>query len=148
MHRAIRTSIASLLPLALACAAPAFAQAAAAPKPIGPYSPLLTAGDLVFLSGQIAIDPATGKLDPAKSTAEQTTLILSNIRNLLKTQGLDLAHVVQSQVFLTDMGDFQSMNAAYIAAFGNARPTRTTVGVNALALGARIEITVVASRKR
>lgn len=148
MHRAIRTSIASLLPLALACAAPAFAQASATPKPIGPYSPLLTAGDLVFLSGQIAIDPATGKLDPAKSTAEQTTLILANIRNLLKTQGLDLAHVVQSQVYLTDMGDFQSMNAAYIAAFGNARPTRTTVGVNALALGARIEITVVASRKR
>jgi 2-iminobutanoate/2-iminopropanoate deaminase len=139
---------ASLLSLALACSTPALAQSAAGPKPIGPYSPLLTAGDLVFLSGQIAIDPATGKLDPATSTAEQTTLILKNIRKLLKTQGLDLAHIVQSQVYLTDMGDFQSMNAAYIAEFGDARPTRTTVGINALALGAKIEITVVASRKR
>jgi len=139
---------ASLLSLALVCSTPALAQTAAGPKPIGPYSPLLTAGDLVFLSGQIAIDPATGKLDPATSTAEQTTLILKNIRKLLKTQGLDLAHIVQSQVYLTDMGDFQSMNAAYIAEFGDARPTRTTVGINALALGAKIEITVVASRKR
>ncbi len=139
---------ASLLSLALACSTPALAQSAAGPKPIGPYSPLLTAGDLVFLSGQIAIDPATGKLDAATSTAEQTTLILKNIRKLLKTQGLDLAHIVQSQVYLTDMGDFQSMNAAYIAEFGDARPTRTTVGINALALGAKIEITVVASRKR
>lgn len=139
---------ASLLSLALACSTPALAQTTAGPKPIGPYSPLLTAGDLVFLSGQIAIDPATGKLDPATSTAQQTTLILKNIRKLLKTQGLDLTHIVQSQVYLTDMGDFQSMNAAYIAEFGDARPTRTTVGINALALGAKIEITVVASRKR
>lgn len=148
MPRAIRTGLASLLPLALLCAAPAAAQNASGPKPIGPYTPVLTAGDLVFLSGQIAIDPATGKLDPAKSIEAQTTQVIANIRALLKTQGLDLSHVVQSQVFMTDMAEFQAMNKAYVAAFGDARPTRTTVGVNALALGARIEITVVASRKR
>lgn len=137
-----------LLPLILACSVPAQAQSASAPKPVGPYSPAVEAGDLIFLSGQVAIDPATGTLDPTLPIEAQTSQVWANIRSVLKSAGLDLDDVVQAQVYLTDMTEFQRMNAAYAAALGQARPTRTTVGVAALPLGARIEIAVVATRRR
>lgn len=123
-------------------AAPLPAPATAA-RPIGPYSPVKRAGDLLFLSGQIAIDPATGKLDPMLPIEDQTRLVWANIERLLDENGLTLNDVVRADVYLTDMQDYARMNAAYAEALGAARPVRTTVAVSALPLGARIEITVM-----
>lgn len=115
-----------------------------AARPIGPYATFKRSGDLLFLSGQIAIDPATGKLDPSLSIEGQTRLVWKNIERLLRENGLTLDDVVRADVYLTDMQDFARMNAAYAEALGTARPVRTTVAVSALPLGGRIEITVIA----
>lgn len=117
---------------------------AVAARPIGPYSPFRRAGDLLFVSGQIAIDPATGKFDPTLSIEAQTRLVWKNIERLLRENGLTLDDVQRADVYLIDMQDFARMNAAYAEALGTARPARTTVAVMALPLGARIEITVIA----
>jgi 2-iminobutanoate/2-iminopropanoate deaminase len=129
-------------------AQPVAAQPASAPKPVGPYSPAVAAGDLIFLSGQIALDPSTGRIDRELSIEAQTLQIWSNIRAVLKPLGLGLEHVVQAQVFLTDISEFAAMNGAYSKALGECRPARTTVGVKALPLGAKIEIAVIASRQK
>jgi 2-iminobutanoate/2-iminopropanoate deaminase len=113
-------------------------------RAIGPYSPIVAAGDLRLLSGQVAIDPRTGRLDTTLSIEDQTRLVWDNIRSVLDGAGLKLSDVVQAQVFLTDMGDYAEMNSAYAAALGSHRPARTTVQVVALPLGAKIEIAVVA----
>lgn len=126
---------------ALTIAAPA----AAEPQPIGPYAPYARAGDLIFLSGQIAIDPANGKLDTSLPIEDQTRLVWRNIETVLEGAGLDLGAVVQATVYLTDIDDFERMNTAYALALGEIRPARTTIGVSALPLGAKIEIAVVAS---
>ena len=126
----------------------AAAPPAPAPAPIGPYSPAVGAGDLVFLSGQVARDPATGKLDPSLPVEAQTAMVWANIRRVLDQQGLDFEDLVQAQVYLIDMIDFARMNIAYAAALGGSRPARTTVAVSALPLGARIEIAVIASRTK
>jgi 2-iminobutanoate/2-iminopropanoate deaminase len=119
----------------------------ATPPPLGPYSPAVAVGDLLFLSGQIAVDPASGTLDPNQSVDAQTKRIWANIAALLAGYGLDLSHVVQAQVYLIEMADFAEMNSAYAAALGNARPARTTVAVAELPFAARIEIAVVAARR-
>lgn len=117
-----------------------------APAPVGPYSTAVDAGPLLFLSGQVAIDPMTGKLDTSRSVADQTRQIWANIAAVLELHCLNLGDIVQAQVFLTDIGDFAEMNTAYAAAMGSSRPARTTVAVAALPLGAAIEIAVVAKR--
>ena len=124
----------------------AHAATPAPPAPVGPYSPAVDAGPLLFLSGQVAIDPVTGKLDTNRSVADQTRQIWANIAAVLEPHCLDLGDVVQAQVFLIDIGDFAEMNTAYAAALGSFRPARTTVAVAALPLGAAIEIAVVAKR--
>lgn len=116
-----------------------------APRAVGPYSQGVVAGDLVFLSGQIPIDPATGRLVEG-DVAAQARRVLENIVAVLGEEGLGLKDVVKSTVFLTDMGDFAAMNGVYAEFFGAWKPARSTIGVAALPLGARVEIEVVARR--
>ena len=118
-----------------------------APSALGPYSQgiVLPVGDrkLVFVSGQIAIDPATGELiggDPA----DQVRRVLENVRAVLRAAGTDLDKVVKTTMFLVDMGDFASCNAAYAEYFTDAPPARATVEVSKLPLGSAVEIDIVA----
>ena len=111
--------------------------------PVGPFSPAVRAGEWVYLSGQVAQDPATGRLVEG-DVARQTEQILVNIAAVLRAAGKTLADVVKVGVFLTDMRDFQAMNAVYGRCFAAPYPARTTVAVAALPLGARVEMDVVA----
>jgi len=115
-----------------------------APKPIGPYSPALRAGQLLFVSGQVPTDPATGNLVTGDIAAE-TRQVMENIGQLLKAGGLDFSAVVRSTVFLADMNDFQAMNAVYGGYFSEPYPARATVQVARLPRDARVEIDVIAS---
>ena len=114
------------------------------PKPVGPYSPAMIFDHLVFVSGQGATDPATGK--PAGLDVEsQTEQVFRNIRTILEAAGTDLSHVLRCGVFLVDMRDFEAMNAVYARVFGDHRPARTTVQVAALPHPwLRVEIDAVA----
>jgi 2-iminobutanoate/2-iminopropanoate deaminase len=114
------------------------------PAAVGPYSQAVESGDFLFCSGQIPIDPATGKIE-ATDVEGQTRQVLANITALLTSQNLTLSHVVKATVFLTDMVDFPKVNPLYAAAFGDHKPARSTVQVAALPLGALIEIEVIAA---
>jgi 2-iminobutanoate/2-iminopropanoate deaminase len=115
-----------------------------APTAIGPYSPAIRAGQLLFVSGQVPIDPATGNLIPG-DVQSQTRRVLDNIGALLKAGGLSFADVVRTTVFLADMGDFQTMNEVYATYFPAPPPARATVQVSRLPKDARLEIDVIAS---
>jgi len=115
-----------------------------APKPIGPYSPALRNGQLLFVSGQVPTDPATGNLVTG-DIATETRQVLENIGRLLKAAGLDFSAVVRTTVFLADMNDFQAMNAVYAGYFTEPYPARATVQVARLPRDASIEIDVIAS---
>ena len=104
--------------------------AANLPSPVGPYSPGISTGNLVFVSGQAGRDPATGTI--AADVEAQTEQTLKNIAAILEAAGSDLSHVVRCGVFLVDIGDFQKMNGVYARMFGGHRPARTTVQVAAL----------------
>jgi 2-iminobutanoate/2-iminopropanoate deaminase len=113
------------------------------PKPAGPYSPGMGFERLVFVSGQGATDPATGKL-VGGTVEQQTAQCLKNVRAILQAAGSDLQHVLRCGVFLVDMREFQNMNAAYQRAFGDHRPARTTVQVARLpGKGLRVEIDAI-----
>ena len=115
-----------------------------APHAIGPYSQAVRAGDLLFLSGQIPLDPATGQLVPGGIEA-QTERVLQNLKAVLESAGGSLASVVKTTVYLTDLGQFQAFNTAYGKFFGEApAPARATVQVAALPRGALVEIEAVA----
>lgn len=113
------------------------------PAAVGPYSQAVRAGGFLFCSGQIPIDPATGKIEAADIEG-QTRQVLANLAALLAGQGLDLQCVVKATVFLQNLADFPKVNALYEAAFAGHRPARSTVQVAGLPLGALIEIEVVA----
>ncbi len=114
------------------------------PKPVGPYSPGVVFDRLVFVSGQGAADPATGQL-VGLDVDTQTEQVFRNIRTILEAAGTDLTHVLRCGVFLTDMRDFERMNAVYGRVFGDHRPARTTVQVAALPHPyLRVEIDAVA----
>ncbi len=113
------------------------------PPPVGPFSHLVNAGATLYLSGQVAQDPDTGKLIEG-DVAAQTTRIFANLQAVLKTVDRDLSHIVKVTVFLTDMADFAEMNAVYTRHFDLPYPARSTVAVKALPLGARVEIECVA----
>ena len=116
------------------------------PKPVGPYSPGMVFERLVFVSGQGAVDPATGQLAGLDVTT-QTEQVLRNVETILKAAGTDLAHVLRCGVFLVDMRDFEKMNAVYARVFGDHRPARTTVAVASLPVAdMKVEIDVVAYR--
>jgi 2-iminobutanoate/2-iminopropanoate deaminase len=118
----------------------------AAPQAIGPYSQAFRAGNTLYLSGQIGLDPTTGKLVEGGIEAE-TRRALDNLRGVLAAAGFGLGEVVQAQVFLADLKDFEAMNRVYAAYFPKDPPARATVQVAALPRGARIEIALVAVRK-
>jgi len=115
------------------------------PAAIGPYSHGVWAGDLLFLSGQTPIDPATGKLVEGGVT-EQTEQVFNNLEAVVTDAGLTMHDVVKCNVFLTTMDDFAEMNAVYSLRFDEPHPARSTVAVAGLPLGARVEIELVAKR--
>ena len=117
-----------------------------APKAVGPYSQAIVAGDLVFCSGQIPLDPATGQLVEG-DIAVLTTRVLDNLAAVLSAANSGLAQVVKTTVFLADINDFNAMNEAYALRFGQHQPARSTFQVAKLPRGARIEIECVAVRK-
>lgn len=117
--------------------------AADAPKPVGPYSHAIRAGNTLYLSGQVGLDPATGNLVEG-DVAVQTRRALENLRAVLKAAGAELTSVVKCTVFLTDVANFQTMNGVYAEFFGDHKPARSTVGVAALPRGAGIEIEMIA----
>lgn len=117
-----------------------------APAAIGPYSQAIDAGDFVFLSGQVPIDPATGELVPGDITA-QTERVLDNLGAVLEAAGVSFANVVKTTIYLMDFGDFQTVNGIYAKRFSEAPPARATVQVSALPKGARIEIDAIAKKR-
>ena len=118
--------------------------AAGAAKAIGPYSPAVRAGNLLFVSGQIPLDPATGQVVSADIGAE-TGRVMENIGALLRAAGLDFSAVVRSTVFLVDLNDFAAMNAVYGSYLKEPFPARATVQVAALPRNSKVEIDVIAS---
>ena len=118
-------------------------QTDAAPKAIGPYSQAIKANGLVFASGQIALDPATGQLVEG-GIVEQTERVLNNLKGVLEAAGSSLDRVVKTTVFLADLSDFASMNEAYGRFFGETPPARSTVEVSRLPRDARVEIDAIA----
>lgn len=115
------------------------------PAAIGPYSHGVWAGDLLYLSGQTPIDPATGTLVEGGVT-EQTARVMDNLEAVLADAGLTMDDVVKCNVFLTTMSDFPEMNAVYGERFSAPYPARSTVAVAGLPLGALVEIELVAKR--
>jgi len=114
-----------------------------APKPIGPYSQAIAAKGLLFLSGQIPIDPATGKL-VAGDIRAQTERVLKNLEAILWEAGSSLPRVVKTNISLTDMNDFAAVNEVYARYFPEEPPARATVQVARLPAGANIEIDLIA----
>ncbi len=108
-----------------------------------PYSPAVRAGDWILLAGQLGLDPATAKVVDGGVEA-QARQAMANISAILGDCGAALTDVAKTTVFLTDMGDFPALNEAYATAFAGHRPARTTIGVAALPLGAKVEIEVLA----
>ena len=114
-----------------------------APAAVGPYSQAVRAGDFVFAAGQVAIDPAAGKLIGG-DVAAQTRQALTNLSAVLAAAGSSLDRVVKTTVFLKDIGDFKAMNAVYAEFFPSDPPARSTIEVAALPLGALVEIEAIA----
>ena len=114
-----------------------------APKAIGPYSQAIRAGNLVFASGQIPIDPATGEF-VAGGVAEQTEQVLRNLTSVFAAAGVELNQIVKTTVFLADMEDFAAMNEVYGRFFGEQPPARATVQAARLPRDAKVEIEAIA----
>jgi 2-iminobutanoate/2-iminopropanoate deaminase len=112
-------------------------------KPVGPFSPAIRAGDTLYLSGQVAQDPATGKLI-AGDVAAQTERIFRNIEATLQAAQLSLENVIKVNVYLTDMTNYAAMNEVFGRQFSAPYPARTTVAVVALPLGGLVELEVIA----
>ena len=115
------------------------------PAAIGPYSHAVWAGDFLYCSGQLGIDPRSGAF-AGSDVASQARQALENVKTLVESQGLALSDVVKSTVFLTDMGSFKAVNDEYAKYFGSESPARSCVAVAALPMGALVEIEVVAHR--
>ena len=117
--------------------------AAGAAKAIGPYSPALKIGNLLFLSGSIPLDPVSGQLVEG-GIKEQTTRVMENIKALLAAAGADITNVVRTTVFMIDLGEFAAMNEVYASYFTAPYPARSTVQVVKLPKDVRVEIDVIA----
>lgn len=114
-----------------------------APAAIGPYSQAIVSNGFVFVSGQIALDPATGQLVPG-GIEEQTTRVIENLAAVLKAAGSSLSEVVKTTVYLKDMGEFTAMNAVYAQYFSTDAPARATVEAARLPRDVRVEIDCIA----
>lgn len=117
-----------------------------APAAIGPYSQAIVSGDLIFCSGQIALDPASGELGP-EDVKGQTRRALENLSGVLRAGGSSLADVVKTTVFLVDMGDYPAVNEVYGEFFSSTPPARSAVAVAGLPRGARVEVEAIAVRR-
>jgi 2-iminobutanoate/2-iminopropanoate deaminase len=117
-----------------------------APAAIGPYSQAIDAGDFVFMSGQIPIDPKTGELVQGDIGA-QTERVLDNLGAVLEAAGCSFADVVKTTIYLVDLGDFEVVNKTYAKRFSSAPPARATVQVAALPKKARVEIDAIAKKR-
>ena len=118
-------------------------QTTLAPAAIGPYSQAIQAGDMVYVSGQLPIDPATGQFAEG-DIRDLTRQSLLNVQHILESVGLSMAHVVKTTVFLADMNDFAGMNEVYAEFFAAPFPARSAVAVKTLPKGASVEIECVA----
>ncbi len=113
-----------------------------APKAVGPYSQAVRTGNLLFTAGQVALNPATGKMVEGGVTA-QAEQVMKNLQAVLTAAGTSFDHVVKATVFLVDMADFADMNAVYGRYVGNTPPARSAFAVRGLPLGAKVEIEMV-----
>lgn len=113
-----------------------------APAAIGPYSQALRTGNMMFVSGQIPVDPATGKM--ADTIEEQAKQSLTNLKNILEAEGLSLSNVIKTTVFLADLNDFAKVNEVYAGFFEAPYPARSCVQVAAIPKGAGVEIECIA----
>lgn len=118
-------------------------QTSGAPAPIGPYNQAILAGNLLFISGQICLDPATGELKN-KDIQEETHQVMHNLRNILQQAGMDFSNVVKTSIFLTDMHQFGAVNEVYGKYFDGDFPARETVQVSALPKFVNVEISMIA----
>ena len=118
-----------------------------APTPVGPYSQAIMADDVLFVSGQLGIDPVSGKLAGGGVKAEAIRC-LENVKAILSSAGLEMKDIVKVTVFVTDISRFKEVNEAYAPFFHDPVPARSTVGVLALPLGAKVEIEVVAVKSK
>lgn len=116
-----------------------------APAAIGPYSQAVEANGIIFVSGQLPVDPATGNFVEG-GIKELTHRSLTNIKNILEEEGLTMQHVVKTTVFLADMADFAEMNEVYASYFEGTAPARSAVAVKELPKGARVEIECIAMK--
>src|SRR5687767_7399846 len=117
----------------------------AAPEPIGPYSQAIQAGNILFISGQIAIQQSTGKM-LTETIEEETQQVMQNLGEILKAAGMDFSHVVKSSIFLKDMNNFPRVNAVYGQFFQKEPPARETVEVSQLPKGVNVEISCIAAK--
>jgi 2-iminobutanoate/2-iminopropanoate deaminase len=153
--RALTTALTLLAGVVLTSGAHAQAQGNAgktvistpnAPEAIGPYSQAIRAGNMVFLAGQIAIDPKTKQVMKDASIEDQTRLVLENLKAVLEADGLTMDHVVSTTVFLKDLNEFGKMNEVYGGYFKSAPPARATVEVARLPRDVKVEIAAIAVR--
>ena len=115
-----------------------------APAAVGPYSQAVRIGPMLFTAGQIPLDPQSGQI-VSQDVAEQTRRVLDNLTAVLKAEGMDFSNIVKTTVFMTNLGDFQTMNEIYASYFTDQPPARSTVQVSALPKGAQVEIEVIAA---
>jgi len=116
-----------------------------APAPIGPYSQAVQAGNLLFISGQVAINPATGNIEATEITGE-TQQVMQNLQAVLQEAGYDFSHVVKTTIFLSDMSLFTSVNEVYGKYFTGNFPARETVAVKGLPKNVNVEISMIAGK--
>jgi 2-iminobutanoate/2-iminopropanoate deaminase len=116
-----------------------------APAPIGPYNQALQVGDLLFISGQVGINPASGNIE-VKEIREETIQVMKNLTAILHEAQMDFNNVVKTTIFLTDMSLFVTVNEIYASYFTGDHPARETVAVKALPKNANVEISMIASR--
>jgi 2-iminobutanoate/2-iminopropanoate deaminase len=115
-----------------------------APAAVGPYSQAVRIGPMLFTAGQIPLDPKTAQI-VAGDIGDQTRRVLDNLTAVLKAEGMDFSNIVKTTVFMTNLGDFQTMNEVYAGYFKDQPPARSTVQVSALPKGAQVEIEVIAA---
>ncbi len=116
-----------------------------APDPIGPYNQAVLLGNLLFISGQVAINPATGNVENA-SIAEETNLVMQNLKAILSEAGMDFSNIVKTTIFLSDMSLFASVNEEYGKYFTTDFPARETVAVKGLPKNVNVEISMIAGK--
>jgi 2-iminobutanoate/2-iminopropanoate deaminase len=117
-----------------------------APAPIGPYNQAVVHENTIYISGQVALDPESGKMDNA-NVAEETHQVMRNLGAVLKAAGSDYDHIIKCSIFILDMNEFKAINEVYASFFKDHHPARETVEVSKLPAGARVEISAIAVRK-